>query len=322
MQYAFLGKTGVKVSRISLGAAAFGVAPVEADAIKLVDRAIDLGINFFDTANSYGANSRFDRPGLPTAAEREPSEVILGRALKGRRHDVILATKASERVGDGLNDMGLSRVHLMQQLENSLRRLQTDHVDVYYAHHSDANVPIEETLDTFDIMIRQGKVRYCALSNFLGWETTEALWKSESFRLHAPVVLQSAYNFVDRRVETEVLPVARKYGLSFYAFSPVAGGILGGRSVLDRQVAGRQRWGGKPFDEDEVRTVLWWDEFAKEAAIPPGQLALAWVLNRPGVTGVVIGPERIESLEGSCQTVDLDIAPDLMEKLQQATIPA
>ncbi len=322
MQYALLGRTGVKVSRISLGAAAFGVAPVEADAIKLVDRAIDLGLNFFDTANSYGANSRFDRPGKPTAAERDPSEVIVGRALKGRRHDIILATKASERVGNGVNDMGLSRVHLMKQLEESLRRLQTDYVDVYYAHHSDPNTPIEDTLATFDIMIRQGKVRYCALSNFSGWETTEALWKSEVFHLQAPVVLQSSYSFADRRVEAEVLPVARKYGVGFLAFSPVAGGLLGGKSVLERQVAGRQRWGGRAFSEDEVRNVLWWDEFANEAGVPAGQLALAWVLGRPGVTGVVVGPERIESLESSCAALDLDLSPDLVTRLQEATLPA
>jgi aryl-alcohol dehydrogenase-like predicted oxidoreductase len=321
MQYAFLGKTGVKVSRISLGAAAFGVAPVEAEAITLVDRAIGLGINFFDTANSYGANSRFDRPGRPTAAERDPSEVIVGKALKGRRHDVILATKASERVGDGVNDMGLSRVHLMKQLEQSLRRLDTDYVDVYYAHHSDPNTPIEDTLATFDMMIKQGKVRYCALSNFSGWETMEALWKADTLHLQAPVVLQSSYSFADRRVEADVLPTARKYGIGFYAFSPVAGGLLGGKSVLERQVAGRQRWGGRAFTEEEVRTVLWWDEFAREANVAPGQLALQWVLGRPGVSGVVIGPERIESLEASCAAIDLELPAELTTKLQEAALP-
>jgi aryl-alcohol dehydrogenase-like predicted oxidoreductase len=298
------------------------VAPVEADAIKLVDRAIGLGINFFDTANSYGANSRFDRPGLPTAAERDPSEVIVGKALKGRRHDVILATKASERVGDGVNDMGLSRVHLMKQLEQSLRRLDTDYVDVYYAHHSDPNTPIEDTMATFDMMIRQGKVRYCALSNFSGWETMEALWKADTLHLQAPVVLQSSYSFSDRRVEADVLPTARKYGLGFYAFSPVAGGLLGGKSVLERAVAGRQRWGAQALSENEVRTVLWWDEFANEAGVAPGTLALQWVLGRPGVSGVVIGPERIESLEASCAALDLVLPPELATRLQEASMPA
>lgn len=321
MEYAFLGRTGVRVSRISLGTAAFGVAPLAADAEAMVSRALDLGINFFDTANSYGANSRFDRPGRPTASERDPAEVVLGNALRRRRHEVILATKASERVGDGVNDMGLSRVHLMRQLEQSLRRLQTDYVDVYYAHHSDPNVPIEETLDTFDLMIRQGKVRYCALSNFTGTETMEALWKSDVHRLHAPVCLQNSYNFVDRRVEAELLPAARKHGLAFYAFSPVAGGQLGGRSVLEREVAGRQRWGGRGFSEGEIAVVTWWDDFAREAGVPPGQLALAWVLGRPGVTGVVIGPERIESMERSCSALDLDLGPELTQRLQEALPP-
>jgi aryl-alcohol dehydrogenase-like predicted oxidoreductase len=322
MQYAFLGKTGVRVSRISLGAAAFGVAPVEEDALKLVDRAIDLGINFFDTANSYGANARFDRPGRPAASERNPSEVIVGKALKGRRHQVILATKASERVGDGVNDMGLSRVHLIQQLEESLRRLETDYVDVYYAHHSDPNTAIEDTLETFELMIRQGKVRYCALSNYNGWETMEALWKADTRRLPAPVVAQNSYSFVDRRVEGDLLPVTRKYGLGFYAFSPVAGGILGGKSVLERQVAGRQRWGGRAFSQEEVRSVLWWDDFATKANVAPGQLAISWLLGRPGVSGVVIGPERIESLEASCAAVDLELDPELAKSLQEASLPA
>lgn len=322
MQYAFLGSTGVKVSRVALGAAAFGVAPVAADAGRLVGRALELGINFFDTANSYGANSRFDRPGLPTASERDPSEIILGVALKGHRHEVILATKASERVGSGQNDMGLSRVHLMLQLEQSLRRLGTDYVDVYYAHHSDPNTPIEDTLDTFDQMIRQGKVRYCALSNFNAWETMEALWKADKLRLHAPVCLQNAYNVVDRRVEAELLPAAIKYGLGFFAFSPIAGGLLGGASVLERQVSGRQRWGGRGFNDEETKQVLAWDAFAAEAGVPPGQLALAWLLNRRGVNGVVIGSERVESLESSCAAVELELAPGLLQGLQDVTLPA
>lgn len=322
MQYTTLGRTGLNVSRISLGTAAFGVAPVAADAPALVDRAIDLGVNFFDTANSYGASSRFDRPGLPSAAEREPAEAILGAALEGKRHRVIVATKASERVGDGPNDKGLSRVHLMLQLEESLRRLRTDYVDVYYAHHTDPNTPIEETLDTFDLMIRQGKVRYCALSNFGAFETVEALWKADVLRLHAPVCLQNQYNFVDRRAEAEVLPACRRFGVSFFAFSPVAGGLLGGREVLERQVAGRQRWGGPRFSEREAQIALWWDDFAREAGVPPAQLAIAWLLGRDGVSGVVIGSERIASLEVSCAVPDLGLSEDLQERLQSLQLPA
>jgi aryl-alcohol dehydrogenase-like predicted oxidoreductase len=318
VQYAFLGRTGVRVSRISLGAAAFGVAPVAEDAVALVRRALELGVNFIDTANAYGMSSRFDRPGAPRAGERPVSEEIIGDALKGRRHAVILATKVSERVGEGPNSNGLSRVHVMQQIEQSLRRLQTDYVDVYYCHHTDPNTPIEETLDTFDVLIRQGKVRYCALSNFLGYETAEAVLKADKLGLHAPVCVQNSYSFLDRRPETEVLPACRKFGLSFYGFSPVAGGLLGGASVLERQVAGRARWGGKPLGEDEARTIMWWDAAAKEAGVPPGQLALAWQLQKPGVSGVVIGPERIASLESSCAAVDLDLPPDLFERLEQS----
>ena len=206
----------------------------------------------------------------------------------------------------------------MQQAENSLRRLQTDYIDVYYAHLTDPNTPIEESLDAFDILIRQGKVRYCALSNFLGYETVEAILKAEKLGLHAPVCVQNSYSFIDRGPEMEVLPACRRFGLSFFGYSPVAGGLLGGAGVLERQITGRQRWGGMPLREDEARIIMWWDAKAKEAGVPPGQLALAWQLQKPGVTGVIIGRERFASLETSWATLDLDLPSGLFESLEHS----
>ena len=214
MEYALLGSTGVKVSRICVGTATFGVAPIERDADRVVHAALDLGINFFDTANVYGILSTFDRPGAPPAAEREPAERILGRALAGRRDDVVIATKSCVEVGPGVNDRGLSRRHIIQQVENSLRRLETDYIDLYYAHNPDPDTPLEQTLSVYDDLVRQGKLRYIALSNHPAWQLTHALWIADDRRLQAPVCAQVKYNLIDRAAERELVPACLKFGLS------------------------------------------------------------------------------------------------------------
>jgi 1-deoxyxylulose-5-phosphate synthase len=166
MRYGTLGNTGVKVSCIGLGTATFGVAPFEGDARRLVGRALDLGINLIDTANSYGNQARFDRAGAPPAEARASAEEIVGRALGARRHDVVLCSKVMEPVGAGPNERGLSRRHIFNQIEASLRRLGTDHLDLYYAHHPDPATPIEQTLRAFDDLVHQGKIRYATLSTY------------------------------------------------------------------------------------------------------------------------------------------------------------
>ncbi len=189
-----LGSTGVNVSRICLGTATFGVAPNERDAERVVHAALDLGINFFDTADVYGHMPTFDRPGAPPASERQPAELILGRALAGRRDEVVVATKSREVVGPGVNDRGLSRRHIIQQVENSLARLGTDYIDLYYAHAPDADTALEQSLSTYDDLVRQGKLRYVVLSNYPAWQVTEALWIADDRRLNAPVCVQVKYN--------------------------------------------------------------------------------------------------------------------------------
>ncbi len=214
MKYSVLGTTGVKVSRICLGTATFGVAPTAQDADRLVGAAIDLGINFVDTADVYGNMPVFDRPGAPAAADREPAEQILGRALRGRRDEMVIATKSNGIVGLDINDRGLSRRHIIRQVETSLRRLETDYIDLYYAHDPDPDTPLEQTLAAYDDLIRQGKIRYVGLSNHPAWQVTQALWIADDRRLQAPVAAQVKYNLIDRAAERELAPACQQFGLS------------------------------------------------------------------------------------------------------------
>lgn len=315
MKYSLLGRTGVRVSNIALGTAAFGVAPLEEDADALVARALELGVNHFDTANTYGNQSRFDRPGVPPAEARRSAEEILGRALRGHRHEAIIATKVMERVGPGPNDAGLSRRHIAQQVEQSLRHLGTDYIDVYYAHHPDPDTPISETLDVFDGLIRQGKVRYFALSLFPAWRLTEALLVAERLGLHSPVALQTSYSLANRGIEPEIVPACLHFGLPVLAFSPLAGGLLSGAAALERPYVGNLRWGGRGFSEVQAGLARELDGLAGEAGHPPAQLALAWLLSRPAVCGAIIGAEKIETLEISAGASELDIGSDLLDRI-------
>lgn len=326
MKYALLGTTGLRVSRLCLGTAAFGVVPQESDADRLVGAAFDAGVNFFDTATSYGNRSGQDRPGVPSAAERKSSEEILGECLKGRRDEVILATKVQERVGDGPNDGGpqgggLTRYHMMKRLELSLRRLQTDHVDIYYAHHPDPTTPIEETLRAFDDMVKAGKVRYIALSTFPAWQVVNTLWKSDKLLLNAPVCLQVPYNLIFRGVEADVIPVAQKFGLSLTAFMPLHGGLLAGMEIVEsRPISqlGPQRWRqgqGNGFTEGEMVAARQLDTYAKEWGLPTAQVALAWVLAQPQVASVIAGPETPDELRVNAGAVDLELSSEQLEAL-------
>src|SRR4051794_8162471 len=204
MEYSVLGRTGMRVSRICLGTATFGVAPDPQEADRIVGAALDLGVNFVDTADVYGNMPVFDRVGAPPAAEREPAERILGRALRGRRDEVVIATKSNGITGLGVNDRGLSRRHVVRQVEASLRRLETDWIDLYYAHDPDPDTPLEETLAVYDDLIRQGKIRAVGLSNHppgrsprLCGSPTTAAWHP------APVAAEVKYSLVDRAAERE-----------------------------------------------------------------------------------------------------------------------
>jgi 1-deoxyxylulose-5-phosphate synthase len=315
VQYKQLGRTGVKVSVVSLGTATFGVAPIDQDCDRLVGRALDLGINMIDMANSYGNQARFDRPGAPTWTDRRSAEEIVGTAIKGRRNGLILCSKVMEPVGEGPNDAGLSRRHIFQQLEQSLRRLHTDHLDVYYAHHPDTSTPIDETVRAFDDLVRQGKLRYYALSTYPAWQVVDALWKAERYGANAPVCLQTQYNLARRELELDVVPVCLSNGLSLTVFSPLAGGLFAGPSKRTEAFVGRRRWGGTPFTKREIALAEELEGLANRHGYSPAALALAWLIARPAVASAIVGTEEIDQLEANAAASDLDLPTELMGAL-------
>ena len=322
MKYKHLGRTGVKVSCIGLGTAAFGVAPLAEKADTLVGRALDLGINLFDTANSYGNQTRFDRTGAPPANARKSSEEILGRALKSNRHDVVLCTKVMEPVGDGANDAGLSRLHIFQQVESSLKRLGTDHIDIYYAHHPDPTIPIGETIQTFADLIRQGKIRYYALSTFSAWEMTEALWASDKQNISPPPCNQLSYSLANRTIEQDVVPACERFGVTIMAFSPLGGGLLAGDEALKRSVIGAKRWGYPGFSNQQLALANEFNSVAKQNNVPPAQLAVAWVTSSPVVGSAIVGAESVQEMEAITAAATFNIDGELSARLDEIGKPS
>jgi aryl-alcohol dehydrogenase-like predicted oxidoreductase len=325
MEYALLGRTGAHVSRLALGTATFGVAPREKDAINLVHKALDLGINFFDTAVTYGNQPRFDRPGAPPAHQRKSAEEILGRALKGHRDDVILASKVQERLkpgpnGGGPDGAGLSRMFIMQQIERTLRRLNTDYLDIYYAHHPDPSTPMDHTIRAFDDLIHQGKVLYWALSTYPAWQLTEAVLLARQHGWYEPVCHQVGYNLTARQVERETLPAAQKFGISHTVFSPLAGGLLTGIKATQRTIVGVQRWlagSGPGYSPEHIAVAEQMEALGQKWDHTPGNLALAWLLSRPTIASAIIGPETIAELEENVRAVDVQLDATQMAELDE-----
>lgn len=322
MKYNQLGRTGVRVSALALGTATFGVAPLEKDGLKLIDRALELGINHIDVANSYGNQARFDRPGAPAAADRASSEEIVGKAIKGRRNDVIISSKVMEPVGEGVNDRGLSRRHIFQQIERSLTRFGTDHIDIYYAHHPDVTTPIDETIAAFDDLVRQGKVRYVALSTYSGVQMMEALWTADKLGLDSPVANQVPYNLQARMVERDIAPVCLKHGLSLTIFSPLAGGLFTPAVDEVRSHTGNARWGfGSGFSDAQLGYAKALKDIAEQVGQPRSHLALAWLLSRPAVASAIIGPESVAELEANIGAADLELSPETLEAVDAIYTP-
>ncbi|MCW5734496.1 MAG: aldo/keto reductase [Enhydrobacter sp.] len=297
------------------------MAPLEGDCDRLIGRAMDLGINMIDVANSYGNQARFDRPHAPAWTDRRSAEEIVGSAIKGRRNELVLCSKVMEPVGDGVNDRGLSRRHIVQQLEQSLRRLQTDHLDVYYAHHPDRSVPIEETIRTFDDLIRQGKIRYYALSTYPAWQVVEALWKADKVGASAPVCLQTQYNLARREPELDIAPICLANGLCLTVFSPLAGGLLAGPSKRGEAFVGRQRWGGTAFTAHEIALAEELEHLAAQHGYSPATLALAWLISRPTVASAIVGAEEIAELQISASASDLVLSSEVTAALDDVGKP-
>ncbi|MBC7812846.1 MAG: aldo/keto reductase [Burkholderiales bacterium] len=297
MDYRPLGRTGVMVSPLCLGVMNFGGVTNEADSVAMVNRAIEAGINFIDTANVYNAGE---------------SERVLGVALKqnGKRSDIVLATKVFSTVGQGPNDRGASRYHIMKACEDSLRRLQVDHIDLYQLHRPSQTIPQDETLRAFDDLVRSGKVRYIGCSTFPGWMVMEALATSEQHNLVRYISEQPPYNLLDRRIENELVPLAQRYGLALIPWSPLAGGILAGR--YDEKNAfpegSRAVRMGQTFQERVSQKAL--DvvpklrAMADERGITITQLALLWCKDQPAITAPIIGPRTMGHLEDALAILD------------------
>jgi len=307
------------VSSLTLGTMTFGGrggfskvgATDVAGAKRQVDMCLDAGVNLFDTANIYSDGE---------------SEVILGQAISGRRDDLLLATKVRMSVGEGPNDTGLSRHHIIRQCEESLRRLGTDYVDLYQVHEWDGLTPLEETLEALDTLVKSGKVRYVGSSNYSGWQLMKALGVSERLGLQRYVSQQIHYTLQAREAEYELVPVALDQGCSILVWSPLAGGLLSGKYRRDEDASeGRhvEGWDEPPVrDADKLYDVV--DvlvEIAEARGVSAAQVALAWLLGRPGVASVIVGARTDEQLVDNLEAADLELSEEERRRLDEASAP-
>jgi len=319
MDYRQLGRSGLRISTLTLGTMTFGgggpfaaVGSVDLDGVRRqIDLCLDAGVNLIDTADVYSS-------GL--------SEELVGQALVGRRDRVLLATKARMPMGEGPNDAGLSRHHLIEACEASLRRLRTDHIDLYQVHEWDGHTPLEETLDTLDTLVRSGKVRYIGCSNYAGWQLLKALGTSDRLHLQRFVSQQIYYSLQAREAEYELVPAALDQGLGILVWSPLAGGLLSGKYRRDVQPQeGRHLtdWDEPPVrDEDQLYDIV--DalvEIGEGHGVSAAQVALAYTLGRPGVTSLVIGARREEQLLDNLAAADLELSADERARLDAISAP-
>ncbi len=315
MEYRLLGRSGLKVPVLSLGTGTFGGVGEffskwgntdAKEATRLIDICLEAGLNFFDTANTYSQGA---------------SEEVLGAAIKGRREKVLISTKASFTVGSGVNDKGSSRFHLVQQCEASLRRLQTDYVDVYFMHGFDALTAVDETLRALDDLVRSGKVRYIGCSNFSGWHTMKALSVSERYGLARYVTYQGYYSLIGREYEWEIMPLLLDQGLGTMVWSPLGWGRLTGKLKRgQQQQPTRGAEGGPPVDDAYVFQVLdVAEEVARETNKTVAQVALNWLLSRPTIANLVIGARNEEQLRQNLGAVGWTLTPEQIARLDQAS---
>jgi len=305
VDYRPLGRTGIRVSPLCLGAMMFGGKTSPADSAAIIDRALDAGINFIDTANVYNQGR---------------SEEAVGEALQrnGRRSQVILATKVHGRMGDDPNAMGNTRRHIIEQCEASLRRLKTDWIDLYQVHRPQPDVPIDETLRALDDLVRSGKVRYIGSSTFAAWQLVESLWVAKEYGLERFVCEQPPYNLLDRRIERELLPMAQAYGFGIIPWSPLAGGLLTGKYRRNAPPPEDSRYANldaNPLYRRRMNDAIWdvvepLESLAREKGTTISRFALAWCIHQPGVTSPIIGPRTMEQLEDNLGALEVTITDE------------
>jgi aryl-alcohol dehydrogenase-like predicted oxidoreductase len=317
MDYRTLGRTGVKVSPLCLGAMMFGQRgnTDHADCIRIIHRALDAGINFVDTANVYSNGE---------------SEEIVGEALRGCRDRVVLATKVHGEVGPGPNDRGNSRVHILREVENSLRRLQTDYIDLYQIHRPDPDTPIEETLRALDDLVRSGKVRYIGSSTFAAWELVESYWVSDRYNLARFESEQPPYSIFVRAIEKDVLPVCEKYGTGVIPWSPLNRGWLAGKYRRGQDVDPQSRVGrgdqfidrpDSPSGQKKLDLVEELIPMAEKVGASLAQYALAWTLTNPTITAPIIGPRTMEQLEDNLSALEVRIPSEHLQRIDELVPP-
>ena len=320
MEYRSLGRTGVPVSTLCLGCMNFGTPTPEEESLRMIDCALDQGVNFLDTANVYN---------------RGRSEEIVGKALKhnGKRNRIVLATKVhGQMADDDVLAMGNNRRHIIEQCDASLKRLQTDYIDLYQIHRPESGVPIDETLRALDDLIRAGKVRYIGTSSFAAWQVLESLWASKELGLNRFVSEQPPYHLLDRSIERELIPLAQGYGLAILPWSPLARGFLSGKyrrgedipgdSRIARDMQGpfaartRKHLSDLAFDVlDQVEGI------ANEKGCTVSQLALAWCMNQPGITSPIIGPRTMEHLMDNLGSANVTITAEDKQRLDAISEP-
>ncbi|MCC6720112.1 MAG: aldo/keto reductase [Acetobacteraceae bacterium] len=310
MEYRRMGRSGLKVSEICLGTMTFGHGADQDGAGRILDACLEAGVNFLDTANAYNAGE---------------SEIILGRLLQGRRRRVVLASKVFNPMGTGPNDSGGSRAHIMQAVEDSLRRLGTDYLDIYYLHHVDHETPLEESLRALDDLVRQGKIRYAATSNYEAWRLMESLWISDTRGIARFECYQPQYSLVVRDIEQEIVPVCEHKGLGVVVWSPLAGGYLTGKYQpgQDRATGSRSEEGWAfprrffhPDHTDILATLL---EVSAGLGRSPAQVALRWVLDQRFVTSAIVGARNQAQIEETLQAVGWRLPAEVRARLDEAS---
>jgi NDP-hexose 2,3-enoyl reductase len=315
MEYTNLGRTGLSVSRLCLGTMNFGPKTSEQDSYAIMDRALDHGINFFDTANVYGWKTG-----------EGVTEQIIGRWLAqggGRRDKIVLATKVYGKMGEGPNDQGLSARHIVRACDESLRRLQTDWIDLYQMHHVSRSTRWEEIWQAMELLVQQGKVLYVGSSNFAGWHLAAAQESAARRNFFGLVSEQCIYNLMTRHVELEVVPAAIEYGLGIIPWSPLHGGLLSGALRKQRDGTGARSGEGRASESlDRNREAIEaYERLAGELSVDPADLALAWLLSRPGVTAPIVGPRTGEQLDNSLRALDVTLDDKTLARLDELFPP-
>jgi len=307
MDYTHLGRSGLSVSRLCLGTMNFGPETSEEDSHAIMDRALELGINFFDTANVYGWKQG---EGL--------TEAIVGRWFAqggGRRDKTVIATKLYGSMSDWPNDTFLSARNIRRACDASLQRLQTDHIDLYQMHHVDRQTPWDEIWEAFDILKAQGKVLYVGSSNHAGWHIAKGMEAARRRHSTGLVSEQSIYNLLTRDVELEVLPACEDYGIGVIPWSPLHGGLLGG--IIRKTETGKRRLGGRAKDalKENRKAIKAWEDLCDELGENPADVGLAWLLAQPAVTAPIIGPRTMEQLDGSLRSLQIKLKKDVLARL-------